>query len=99
VGAGFYGTLVTSAVLQLAPAAQIGRVMGALTFSNRAAVPVTFALTGLATDLSNAQVPFLVGGLLVLLAAGVVFINPNVRRLSMSAAEKAKDTADQSLRA
>ena len=99
VGAGFYGTLVTSAVLQLAPAAQIGRVMGALTFSNRAAVPVTFALTGLATDLSNAQVPFLVGGLLVLLAAAVVFLNPNVRQLSMTAAENAKDSADRSLRA
>jgi MFS family permease len=99
VGAGFYGTLVTSAVLQLAPTAQIGRVMGALTFSNRAAVPVTFALTGLATDLSNAQVPFLVGGLLVLLAAGVVFVNPNVRRLSMTTAENTKDSADHSLRA
>ena len=99
VGAGFYGTLVTSAVLQLAPTAQIGRVMGALTFSNRAAVPVTFALTGLATHMSNAQVPFLVGGLLVLLAAAAVFVNPNVRHLSMTGADSAKDSAHHSLRA
>jgi MFS family permease len=97
IGAGFYGTLVTSAVLQLAPPGQIGRVMGALTFANRAAVPVTFALTGLATELSNAQVPFLVGGLLVLLAAAVAFVNPKVRHLSMAADGDAKHTADQTL--
>jgi MFS family permease len=97
IGAGFYGTLVTSAVLQLAPTGQIGRVMGALSFSSRAAVPVTFALTGLATDFSNAQVPFLVGGLLVLLAAAVAFVNPKVRHLSMAAAGDAKHTADQTL--
>ena len=57
LGAGFYGTLVTSAVLQLAPTGQIGRVMSALSFSSMAAVPVTYALTGLLTDVSNAQSP------------------------------------------
>jgi len=97
IGAGFYGTLVTSAVLQLAPTGQIGRVMGALSFSSRAAVPVTFALTGLVTELLNAQVPFLVGGLLVLVAATVAIANPQVRQLSMDATDHEMDRSDQSL--
>jgi MFS family permease len=83
IGAGFYGTLVSSAVLQLAPTGQIGRVMGALSFSSMAAVPITYALTGLLTGRSNAQVPFLVGGALILLVASAAFATPEVRRLAM----------------
>ena len=83
LGAGFYGTLVTSAVLQLAPTGQIGRVMGALSFSSLAAVPVTYAITGLLTDLSNARVPFLIGGLLILLVAALAFANPQLRQLTI----------------
>ena len=83
IGAGFYGTLVSSAVLQLAPTGQIGRVMGALSFSSMAAVPVTYALTGLLTETSNARVPFLIGGALILLVAAAAFATPEVRRLAM----------------
>jgi MFS family permease len=83
LGAGFYGTLVTSAVLQLAPIGQIGRVMSALSFSSLAAVPVTYALTGLLTDFSNARVPFLIGGLLILLVAALAFANPELRQLTI----------------
>jgi MFS family permease len=83
IGAGFYGTLVSSAVLQLAPTGQIGRVMGALSFSSMAAVPITYALTGLLTDTSSARVPFLVGGTLILLVAAAAFATPEVRRLAM----------------
>jgi hypothetical protein len=70
-------------VLQLAPTGQIGRVMGALSFSSMAAVPITYALTGLLTGTSNAQVPFLVGGALILLVASAAFATPEVRRLAM----------------
>jgi len=97
VGAGFYGTLVTSAVLQLAPAGQIGRVMGALSFSSLAAVPITYALTGLVTNVSNAQVPFLIGGVLMLLVAAVAFANPQLRHLRVNATTPAKETSDQNL--
>jgi MFS family permease len=83
IGAGFYGTLVSSAVLQLAPTGQIGRVMGALSFSSMAAVPITYALTGLLTGASNARVPFLIGGTLILLVATAAFATPEVRRLAM----------------
>jgi MFS family permease len=83
LGAGFYGTLVTSAVLQLAPTGQIGRVMSALSFSSLAAVPVTYALTGLLTDVSNARVPFLIGGLLILLVAALALANPELRQLTI----------------
>jgi MFS family permease len=83
LGAGFYGTLVTSAVLQLAPTGQIGRVMGALSFSSLAAVPVTYALTGLLTEVSNARIPFLIGGVLILLVAAVAFANPELRQLTI----------------
>ena len=90
LGAGFYGTLVTSAVLQLAPVGQIGRVMGALSFSSLAAVPITYALTGLVTNLTNAQIPFLIGGALMLVVAAVAFANPQLRHLTVTAARPAK---------
>jgi MFS family permease len=83
IGAGFYGTLISSAVLHLAPTAQIGRVMGALSFSSMAAVPITYALTGLLTETSSARVPFLVGGSLILLVAAAAFATPEMRRLAM----------------
>jgi MFS family permease len=98
LGAGFYGTLVTSAVLQLAPAGQIGRIMGALSFSSLAAVPITYALTGLVTNVSNARVPFLIGGALMLLVAVLAFANPQLRHLTVSATAAVKETSDQNLR-
>jgi MFS family permease len=97
LGAGFYGTLVTSAVLQLAPVGQIGRVMGALSFSSLAAVPITYALTGLVTNVSNARVPFLVGGALMLIVAALALANPQLRHLTMSAAAPAKEASHQNL--
>jgi MFS family permease len=99
IGAGFYGTLVTSAVLKLAPTGQIGRVMSALSFASLGAVPITYALTGLVTDVSSAQVPFLIGGSLILVVAAVVFANPQLRHLSMNPTARAPETASQNLRA
>jgi MFS family permease len=94
LGAGFYGTLVTSAVLQLAPVGQIGRVMGALSFSSLAAVPITYALTGLVTNVTNAQIPFLIGGILMLVVAAVAFANPQLRHLTVTATAPAnKETS------
>ena len=97
LGAGFYGTLVTSAVLQLAPVGQIGRVMSALSFSSLAAVPITYALTGLVTNMSNAQVPFLIGGTLMLVVAALAFGNPQLRHLTVGATAHAKEPSNQSL--
>jgi MFS family permease len=99
IGAGFYGTLVISAVLQLAPAGQIGRVMGALSFANMSAVPITYALTGLVTEVSNARVPFFLGGSLILLVAVVAFATTEVRRLAIDRTESAAHTSDRNLRA
>jgi MFS family permease len=97
IGAGFYGTLVTSAVLKLAPTGQIGRVMSALSFASLGAVPITYALTGLVTGVSSAQVPFLIGGSLILVVAAVVFANPQLRHLSMNPTARARETANQNL--
>jgi MFS family permease len=91
IGAGFYGTLISSAVLQLAPTGQIGRVMGALSFSSMAAVPITYALTGLLTGATNARVPFLIGGALILLVAVAAFATPEVRRLAIDRTDSAKN--------
>ena len=99
IGAGFYGTLISSAVLQLAPTGQIGRVMGALSFSSMAAVPITYALTGLLTGATSAQVPFLVGGTLMLVVAVAAFTTPEVRRLAIDRTVAAKDTTNQNLSA
>jgi hypothetical protein len=63
--------------------------MSALSFSSMAAVPVTYALTGLLTDFSNARVPFLVGGLLILLVAAIAFANPELRQLSIGRTARA----------
>jgi MFS family permease len=97
LGAGFYGTLVTSAVLQLAPVGQIGRVMSALSFSSLAAVPITYGLTGLVTNVSNAQVPFLIGGTLMLVVAALAFANPQLRHLTVGATADAKEPSNQNL--
>ena len=98
IGAGFYGTLISSAVLQLAPTGQIGRVMGALSFSSMAAVPITYALTGLLTGATSARVPFLVGGTLMLVVAVAAFTTPEVRRLAIDRTVSAEDTSNQNLR-
>jgi len=99
IGAGFYGTLVTTAVLRLAPTGQIGRVMSALSFASLSAVPLTYALTGLITDVTAAQVPFFIGGSLVLLAAAIALANPQLRQLRMDATDSAEQNSDRAINA
>jgi MFS family permease len=97
IGAGFYGTLVTTAVLRLAPTGQIGRVMSALSFASLSAVPLTYALTGLITGVTAAQVPFFIGGSLVLLAAAIALANPQLRHLRMDATDPAEQGSDRTI--
>ena len=99
IGAGFYGTLVTTAVLRLAPTGQIGRVMSALSFASLSAVPLTYALTGLITGVTAAQVPFFIGGSLVLLAAAIALANPQLRHLRMDAMDSAEQGSDRTINA
>ena len=93
LGAGFGGTLISSAVLQLAPVGQVGRVMSILSFSSLAAVPVTYAVTGLVTDRLSAAVPFFGGGVLVLAAALLAVLSPRVRRMIASDADRVSASA------
>lgn len=97
IGAGFYGTLVTTAVLRLAPTGQIGRVMSALSFASLSAVPLTYALTGLITDVTAAQVPFFIGGSLVLFAVAIALANPQLRHLRMDATDPAEQGSDRDI--
>ena len=97
IGAGFYGTLVTTAVLRLAPTGQIGRVMSALSFASLSAVPLTYALTGLITGVTSAQVPFFIGGSLVLLAAAIALANPQLRHLRMDATDPGEQGSDRTI--
>jgi hypothetical protein len=60
-----------------------------------AAVPITYALTGLVTGAANARVPFLIGGTLILFVATAAFATPEVRRLAIDRTDPAKDTSDQ----
>ena len=97
IGAGFYGTLVTTAVLRLAPTGQIGRVMSALSFASLSAVPLTYALTGLITDVTAAQVPFFIGGSLVLFAVAIALANPQLSHLRMDATDPAEQGSDRDI--
>ena len=97
IGAGFYGTLVTTAVLRLAPTGQIGRVMSALSFASLSAVPLTYALTGLITGVTAAQVPFFIGGSLVLFAVAIALANPQLRHLRMDATDPAEQGSDRDI--
>jgi hypothetical protein len=81
----------------VAPVGQIGRVMSALSFSSLAAVPITYASPGLVTNVSNAQVPFLIGGTLMLVVAALAFANPQLRHLTVGATAHAKEPSNQSL--
>ena len=69
LGAGFYGTLVTSAVLQLAPTGQIGRVMSAPVLLQHGRGPRHLRTHRAADRRLKCRVPFLIGGLLILLVA------------------------------
>jgi hypothetical protein len=71
--------------------------MGALSVSSLAAVPITYALTGLVTNVSNARVPFFVGGVLMLVVAAIAFANPQLRQLTMRATVSTKETSEQNL--
>ena len=73
IGAGFYGTLVTSAVLRAGPHRPDWSGDGCAVLRQLRAVPITYALTGLITDVSGAQVPFLIGGSLVLWSPRLLF--------------------------
>jgi len=73
--------------------------MGALSFANMSAVPITYALTGLVTEVSNARIPFLIGGSLMLLVAVVAFATPEVRRLAIDHRDPSAPGSDQNLSA
>lgn len=82
VGAGLLGPLVHASILQLAPDDQVGRVTSVLTLVVWGANPLTFALTGVLTSWAGAQIPFLAGGALVLVAATLLLLSPQVRQLT-----------------
>ncbi|MFC7623444.1 MFS transporter [Microlunatus sp. GCM10028923] len=82
IGAGLFGTLANAAMLEMAPAAHVGRVVAALAFTSRTAIPFSYALTGLLTSWSSAKVPFVFGALVILAAAIIAAMTRAVRRFS-----------------
>ena len=91
IGAGFYGTLISSAVLQLAPTGQIGRVMGALSFSSMAAVPITVRPHRTADRRIERTGPFPDRRSAHPAGCGAAFATPEVRRLAIDRTDSARN--------
>lgn len=83
MGAGFFGTLVNTAVLTNSPESQVGRVMSVVSLASFTALPVSLAATVWLTDTAGAAVPFVFGGALVGLAGCAALALPQIRRLTI----------------
>ena len=90
LGAGVFGTLINSALVTLAPPSQVGRVMAVVVLAGDLAMPVSLAATGWITEWSNAALPFILGGGLMLAGAAFGFTRSNVRAIELRTPEPAE---------
>lgn len=83
LGAGIYGTIINALLLTSTPTTELGRVMSVLSLASYGSVPISYALTGILAGATSAEVPFIVGGLVVLLAAIAALLQPRLRSLRL----------------
>ena len=83
VGTGLFGTLVNSALIQMTPVRQLGRVMAAVSLSGYLGDPISFSLTGIAAQGLGASSTFLFGGGLIMVAVIITWVSPAIRTLTL----------------
>lgn len=93
LGAGGYGTLMNSALVTLAPPNQVGRVMAVVVLAGDLAMPISLAATGWITESTNAALPFMLGGGLMLAAAAFAFTQRNIRGMDLRTSEPTEAAA------
>jgi MFS family permease len=90
LGAGVFGTLINSALVTLAPQSQVGRVMAVVVLAGDLAMPISLAATGWITEWSNAALPFILGGGLMVAAAAFAITRRNIRGIELRTPERAE---------
>jgi MFS family permease len=88
LGAGVFGTLINSAIVTLAPQSQVGRVMAVIVLAGDLAMPISLAATGWITEWSNAALPFILGGGLMVAGAAFAFTRRNIRGVELRTPER-----------
>jgi hypothetical protein len=88
LGAGMYGTLMNSTLVTLAPQSQVGRVMAVVVLASDLAMPISLAATGWITEWSNAALPFILGGGLMVAAAAFAFTRSNIRGIELRTSKR-----------
>lgn len=86
VAIGLYGTMIHTALLQLTPAAQLGRVVALVALASYVADPVSLAATGLLEGRATGS-SFIVGGLVVGVAALLAASSSSVRSAALNISE------------
>ena len=83
IGSGLFGTLVNTALVVMTPVRQLGRVMAAVSLSGYLGDPISFSLTGIATQALGASSTFLFGGGLIMVAVVITWVSPAIRTMSL----------------
>nr|WP_275588475.1 MFS transporter [Microlunatus panaciterrae] len=86
-GSGVFGTLMNALLIITAPPAELGRVMSVLSLASYGGAPISFAVTGLLAGLFGPQLPFYVGGGVVLLAGIAGLTRHRLRSLELATAD------------
>ena len=95
LGAGIYGTIINALLLTSTPTSELGRVMSVLSLASYGSVPISYALTGILADALRAETPFIIGGLVVLLAAVAALLHPRLRALRLAEKDDQPDEPDE----
>jgi Major Facilitator Superfamily len=83
LGTGLFGTLANSAFVGLAPSNQVGLVMSVVWLASFTSTPISLAATGSIVQVSNATVPFLIGGVLIAAAAVFALSQQRIRQVQL----------------
>lgn len=84
---GVVSSLVHGLLLSDTPEADLGRVMGLVAFSLEGAIPISYALVGIASQAVDPRAAFVGGGLVIAVAALAAATRPSVWRLRQTRPE------------
>ncbi|GAA0962427.1 MFS transporter [Frigoribacterium faeni] len=79
LGSGVCATLLSTFVLTSSDPAQLGRVMGLMSFASFGGAPIAYAVTGVLADLTSAGTTFVVSGVAVTLVGAAALFDARLR--------------------